>query len=344
MERLKAEGFDFSDPNGSETFGRRLMELDEDFRSADREVRALEHGDYPHAEIDRSGDFLTGRYVEDGSTTGLTIARGLKSYRDERELLGLKLEGEEVALSDLRADMARLDGMRSVFAERQRRAGESVTEAIAAAADLYAELNRVDAEAFAIEQTGLDLLERSAAASRAAAGHADRWIRDARDHTQGLSSEATARSAFGGRLRDGWIRGHIAAQEADSRLSKAWIYYERYRAYTQNADILADVTDTLQLREADLESERVKTQEAHDAGLEEIKSAMGVLKSVHGKTESHWTVTAQAAGTTYVLALFGHEAYVDETIQAYRNSIKGREDMAFAQPFVARLNRLERRR
>ena len=57
----------------------------------------------------------------------------------------------------------------------------------------------------------------------------------------------------------------------------------------------------------------------------------------------HWTLTAQAAGTTYLLALFGHEDYVTDVIETYRNAVTGRENDGFAATFVARLAKLENR-
>ena len=93
-----------------------------------------------------------------------------------------------------------------------------------------------------------------------------------------------------------------------------------------------------------IESERVKANEAHDAGVDEIEQAMEILQRAHRKTERHWTVVAHAAGTTYLLALFGHEDYADDAVEAYRDAVSGREDEEYARTFVARLNRLERQR
>lgn len=341
LDALKAEGVDFSDPEGSERFRIRLEELDTAFRAADREVRSLEHGDYLNAQIDRSGDYLTGRYVEIGSSEDPAFEHGVTHFRRQHAVAAKQVEGKEQVLRGIQADTARLEKMKADYTETQGQAADRINECAVAAAEAYEELSRIESEAFAIEDEALELLERSGKASQQAAGYARQWISDARDRTERLSPEVRERSAFGRRLQDAWMGGYIAAQEADVRLAKAWIYYDRYASATQNNRILSVVTDALPLREADPESELAKRAEAHDAGVEEIAQAVNLLERVHGDTNRHWTVAAQAAGTTYLMALFGHEDYVADAIDGYRNAIKGRENERPAEAFVARLSRLE---
>ena len=71
--------------------------------------------------------------------------------------------------------------------------------------------------------------------------------------------------------------------------------------------------------------------------------AMAVLERAHGRAERHWTLAAQAADATYLLAMFGREDYLPDAVEAYRKAVSGRESDAYAKPFVARLNRLEGR-
>ena len=329
MDEFKAKGVDFSDPDGAEEFRIGFEEQDRIYRKAAREAHAVKYGTYSHFDED--------------SASEPAVEHGLLHYQDERAVLSAKIDGQVRALEDLRTDAARLEGMEKAYQATQDQAVQSVAGSAAAASEAYTELNRIDSEAYVIEDEAFELFDRSLRTAKQAAGYADRWLQDARERTQGLSREAQQRSAYGSRLRDGWMGGYVAALEADAHLAKAWMHYARYDAYTQNIDLLAKVAQPLQLGEADAESERTKAEEAHDAGIDEIKVAMDVLKRVHDKTERHWTVTAQAAGATYLLVLFGHEDYVSEAIEAYRNAVQGREDAAFAQPFVSRLSRLEER-
>jgi len=86
--------------------------------------------------------------------------------------------------------------------------------------------------------------------------------------------------------------------------AQAWIEYDRYLASSQDAAVLALVIKSLGLKEADPESERAKSAAARDAGIEEVTKAMEVLEKAYRKADKHWTLAAQAAGTTYLLVLF----------------------------------------
>ncbi len=343
ISRLQIQGMDFSDTSGAEKFRIQLEAFDQAFREADRQCHALTYGAYQNAQIDQSGDYLTGRYVEIGSTAEPTVVAGLQHLEREHAVLAARIEGRQRAVDNVRSSVARLEGTRKALTATQERAATRIAAAAVTGSESFTELNRMDSEAFSIEDAALDLLDQSVRASKQAVGYADLWIRDARDRTQGLSPESTERSAFGGRLRDRWLGGDMAAQQADAHLARAWIFYDRFNAYSQSSEVLSDVAQGLELKEADIQSERAKAREAHDAGVEEIKQAMDATKRAFDAADHHWTLVAQSAGTTYLMALFGHEDYVDDAIEAYRNAIKGRENEKYAEVFVARLSRLEER-
>jgi len=343
MEKLERDGVDFSDPHGADAFGKRLTEQDTAYRDALREVQSLEAGRLPKADIDASGDFLKGRYLENGSPTDLTVEHGLAYYRNERAVLAGKVEGEERAQADFRSDIARLDGIKAGNQASQTDAMQRIAETAPLATEAYDELNRVESEAEAIEDGALKLLDQSVSASQQAAGGVDSWTGDARQRTQNLKLETKERSAYGARENDDWMGGYIAAQAADARLAKAWIQYDRFLASSQNAEVLALVTKTLGLKEADPESERTKSAEARDAGIEEVTKAMEVLEKAYRKADKHWTIAAQAAGTTYLLVLFGQTDYVADTIEGYHNALKGRETEKYTEKLAARVKRLESR-
>lgn len=341
MEKLEREGVDFSDPRGAEAFAERLTDQDSAYREALREVQSLEAGRLPKADIDASGDFLKGRYLEGGSATNLTIEHGLAHYRNERIVLAAKMEGRQVGLADLHSDLSRLKGMQAASLAAQTDATNRTAETAPLAAEVYDQLNRVESEAEVIEDAALKLLDHSVSASQQAASAVEEWTSHAREHTQSLSPEAGEFSAFKARENDNWMGGHIAAQSADARLAKAWIQYDRFVSASQNADVLSLVTETLGLKEADTEGERTKAEAARQAGIDEVTKAMDVLAKAHPKTEKHWTVVAQAAGTTYLLALFGQNDYLADAVEGYRNALKGRETQVYTEILEARLKRLE---
>lgn len=343
-ESILTRGVDFSDPNGANSFRDELLRYDAVFREADRRVEALRAGTLPNAEIDFTGDLLSGRYLENGSPDNLTVEYGLTHYQNERGILAARIDKRQQAIDALQSNaIMRLERMKQTYQEEQDRAAQRMTEAVSAAQDKYAELNRLESEAFAIEEDAIELFEDAARASEEAADCADEWLRDAQDRTQGISPEARQRSAFAERSDDAWMRGHIIAQAADARLAKAWVYYDRYQAYSQTANTLETLTGSVALREADINDVRTKATEAHDAGIDEITEAMAQLHEAHSDAERHWTITAQAGGANYLLSLFGHPEYVGEAIEAYRKAVQGREDSKVAEKFVTRLRQLEDR-
>lgn len=344
MDEVLDRGIDFSNPDGAAALRSELLEQNRRFREAEREVAVLTSGSYTSAELDRPGDYLGGQYVEDGSPDNLSVEYGLLHYGDARAALNARIQVQTTALETLRSeDLERLNEMKEAFQEEEDRATDRVADAVAKAGETYDELNRAESEAFALEEDALARLEDSALVCQRAADAARSWVQDARDRTQGVSLEAKKRSAFAKRLDDEWMTGHIQAQTGDARIVKAWIYYGRYTAYKQTADVLKSVLDSIELNEVNLDDLRTKVEAAHDAGVDEISQTLSVLEKAHRSAERHWTITAQAAGAQYMLVLFGNASGLRGAVEAYRSAVKGREDRKFAEPFVQRLRRLENR-
>jgi hypothetical protein len=343
MSELQARGIDFSDPSGPATFNEELVEQDRIYRDAAREVRALTVSYYPNAEIDHTRDYLRGRYVEDGSPTDLTVEPGLRHWLSEQAVLAANIRGQQQEIEGLTSDILRLEGMKTAFEQVQADAAREIDDIVKSAADVYAELNRVEAEAEAIEEDALDLLGESASVSAQAAVDAKRWVTDARERTRGLSPEAKARSGLGKRTTDDWTSGSMAAEDADARIAMAQIYYWQYDAHRQDAALLETVSQVLRLKEADVEDLRVRADEARDAGVEEVTEALEQLEQAHIAMDRHWTLVAQEAGALYLLSQFGDSAYVADAVDAYRSALKGRENASEVEKFATRLKRLESR-
>ncbi|MGD2108509.1 MAG: hypothetical protein PVI86_03865 [Phycisphaerae bacterium] len=336
----QSDGIDFTDPNGPERYREQAKSLSSAFRAADRETKQLMYGSYPNAEIDASQDYVSGRYVEGGSSTGLTTRRGLVHERNDRAVLHAKLDGLRRGAEAVRAEIGRLETMRQAYAAAETEAARRIKDDAQDATDVYEELNRIDSEAFAIEDNALELLGNAAEEAERAAEYTSRWLREGRDRADGASPDA---SPFAAQANARWMTGFVTAQIADACLAKAWVYYDRYNAYSSNAKVLTTIAGTLGLDEADSTAEQEKAQDAHDRGVEEIAEAMNALESAHGEAGRHWTITAQAAGTAYLMALFGHDDYVADAVEGYRKALQGREDADVAKVFAARLSRLEQR-
>lgn len=343
MEQLQRSGVDFSDPKGSQNFAASIEKLDAEYRQAIRVVQTLEAGDLPKAQIDASGDFLRGRYLENGSPKDLTTAPGLARFRDEQTILAVVVEGRKQAVVDLKSDLKRLEGIKAAAELSQADAERRIGEALPLAGDAFDQLSKMESEAATIEDAALKLLDEAAKTAQTASTNMDAWVSAARERTQNLAAEVKDRSAFAERENDDWMAGHIAAQAADARLERAWIYYDRFASATENVRVLNDAKATLGLKEADPDAEQAKADDARTKGIDEVNKAMDVLQKAHGRTEKHWTLTAQGAGTTYLLALFGHADYTADVVEGYRAALKGRETDKTTEKLAARLKRLESR-
>lgn len=343
MEQLIADGVDLADPNGADAFQHALLEQDKAFRAADREVQTLEAGSFPKATIEDRNDLLHGRFVEDGRQSNFTLEHGLRYHRQTREVMANQLEYLAEAQQGRADDIARLEAMSAALHQDELSAKRRMAAISDEANRTYAELSRIESEAFAAEEDALDLLERAAKAASQAATQAAGWVRNAGKRTAGMSPQAVERSAFGKRQKDGWMGAFITAQVAQARLAKARIHFDRYRWYSQNADLLGRFSDVLNLREASANAATAKADEAKEQGVEEIEQAMTALQNAHRGADRHWTFVAQSAGAMQLMALFGQEGYNANAVEAYRSVLKGRETEPGLDLFAGHLNRLENR-
>lgn len=341
-DQILASGVDFSDPNGGANFAKRLADEDIVYRTAAREVQEIEAGSLPRAEIDVTGDFLRGRYLENGSKE-LTVEPGLSHYRGVLETALAKLEREQAGVDSIRENLVRLEAARKPLESQQLLASQRLPQIESQATEAYADLSRINSEAQAIEEKALKFLDQSIGASQQAAGQADKWAADGRESVANFGPESKDRSAGNARSDDGWLGGFINAQVADAKAAKAWIYYERMLAARRMADVFERITNQVAVREVDINAERAKADAAKDAAVKEIEQAMAALEKAHRSADKHWTLAAQAAGVNYLMVLLGHDEYLADTIEAYRNAVKGRESEPAVEKFVSRLRSLEAR-
>lgn len=340
--RLGERGLDFSDPNGAANFEQEYLAMDRAYRDADREVRTLRRGTYPNAHIDYTGDFLLGRYEQDGSAEPV-IEFGLSHFLDLQAVLQAEVSGGQEEMAALRRDLATVVAMRENLALAARKATELVAGARAMTEENLGVLAASLGEIEEVEDEALDLLDRAAQALSQATRSADKWIRNARDRTRGLSSEAKSRSAYVARLRDDWRGGFSSAADADAQLAGVSIYYDRLRAAQKQVSLLEKVQRILKIGDLEIANARERAEEARDAGVEQLTSALDALQRAHSKTDNHWTLSAQAAGAMYSMVLLGNDSYLRDTIEAYRTALQGRETRSFASVFARRLSLLESR-
>ncbi|MFQ5495429.1 MAG: hypothetical protein ACE5EX_08615, partial [Phycisphaerae bacterium] len=343
MDEIKTIGLDFAQPRAVELFREKLLARMEVLRQASREAHDIVHGQFPDAVIDVAGDALTGRYIDPRSGGEPTVVFGLLHDQHERAALAETIAREREALHETRSAIERLQATMEGYEQRQREAIRRLADLKDRAAGVFEAMDEAESEAFAIEERALDWLEKSARAAGQAAQYAEQGISEAGRRAGALSTEARQRSAFDARTKDRWMSGFVATQGADAKIVKAWIQYDRFAAAGRLQGLSSHLAALLDEADIDLETLAEQRVAARRAGVEEITRARKLLDKVHGKARDHWTLAAQAAGTTYLITLFGYDNYLADTIEAYRRAVAGRETKPAAATFVARLNRLESR-
>lgn len=340
MERIQQAGIDFTNPQGADEFEAALVAQSDLFRKTERAASEIKHGAYAHATIDQSGDFLRGRYIDDKGGTQPAVRHGLIHHQAERQLVTARIGTAEQVLGEYRTvrDALQLDDQN--FAARTARKRQEAGEAKTEAGDLYDEMNRTQSEAFAIEDDALAALDRASRALRSAADAARVWTSAGATAAGKVSPAARGRSPHTARSESGWMGGHVNAQIADARLTKAWIEYWRVVDYRRNAAVFAQANVQAFLTEATAQSELAKVAEAHDRAVGEVEEAMSILQRAHRAGGRHWTFVAQAATANDLMVLLGHEQYATDATEAYQAAIEGRENEAYVQSYQSRLVRL----
>ncbi len=343
LDKIREAGIDFSDVNGPATFAAHVTEQDRVYREAVREMESLRAGSYPYAQIDATGDYVHGSYLENGSAQNLTIEPGLTHYQNARDIAAAELDKARDSIDGLQEGVDQLGAMRQTIVRQQEEARDQVAAIRPESAEILDDLVATEDEATALESEAIAKFTASARTSRNAASLVAAWVSDAREKTQALPQEKQEPSGVYARTKAGWMGGHIAAQGADAELAKAWIHYDQYLAATQNAVLFSWLPAELGLADADAEEEAEIATEARDGAVEAVEAVHNVLERAHRTADRHWTMVAQAAGATYILALLGDESYVADAIDSYREALKGRETDAFVQRLASRLRQLESR-
>lgn len=345
-EAMETAGIDFSDPNGAETFASAYLAADGKYRAGIRSVQSLERGDYRAASPPPSGDFLNAPYVENGSSRDLAVTYGLAHYHDERDILVRTVEIAEKAIERLRANLRHLEDVRTTRREEADEIRRELLVVREAGRSALAELRGSADAADTVEAAALEDFDVAIRSARAAAQRIDTWINDASTQAQLLSPKARDHSAYGRRGDAKRIVGDISALAADARLAKAWIHHGQFLASTANREVLEEVATALSL-DADLEEWTDIASTAEEAASAEIEETLVILERVHGLLDRHWAVTAQAAGSAYLWAMFSDEdtarPIVADVIESYREAIQGRENEMYAARIAARLAELEGR-
>jgi hypothetical protein len=345
LDRLRSQGVDYSNPNGSEAFAIAYGAADQSYREASREAQRLLRGDLAKATIDRTGDYLTGKYEEDGAET-LSLEFGLDHYKDRRSVAQIALNTREADLAETRTNIASLEALQARFQADQAAAAEAMAAARRRATEHYEALQTHLAAAGEIEESALSDLRDAAASFRTSAGNVSTRARASAEKASALSPEAKSRSAHEAARQTGWIGGYVAAQTADAQLATAWVHYQQMQAYRRLAQLWAEDAATLSLSDGESADAAARATEAQQNGLAALGDAMNTIQTAHRDTGQHWTIAAQAAGAAYLAYMLeapDADSYRRDALEGYRNAVAGRDGEPYVAKLEERIRQLEKR-
>ena len=338
METLEDMGVDLSAPGGFAEFKRTYEQQAENYRQALTEAHVLQHGTLKNAMIDETGDYLRGRYIPVQQGRDIELQHGLEHYQHDLERSQVELEKMEEAAARLEESVENLRGLKRNLEERAQLARD-------AAATRTTQLE-TDFEGFA------ELEERIAEAEDEAIGLFEKAIQSFTTAARGVSADENLAQA--GRPSDpqrqayhyshlagnqGWLKGQLAAQQADAELLIGIVLIGKY----QNAK--ADVEDLGKsaLAQDQVEAWRETIDETKPAAVERVESAIDGLTNKAKKLigDGNWTVAAEIGAAYYLLSLLDVPLAAETAVEWYKLAVEGREAVAGQHQYM--LNHIERR-
>ncbi|MCH8052779.1 MAG: hypothetical protein IH895_01835 [Planctomycetes bacterium] len=338
METLEDMGVDLSVPSGFAEFKRTYEQQAEDYRQALTEAHVLQHGTLKNATIDETGDYLRGRYIPAQQGRDIELQHGLEHYQHDLERAQAELEKMEEAAAHLEESVENLRGLKRNLEERAQLARD-------AAATRTTQLE-TDFEGFA------ELEERIAEAEDEAIALFEKAIQSFATAVLGVSADENLAQA--GRPNDpqrqayhyshlagnqGWLKGQLAAQQADAELLIGIVLIGRYQDAKANVEDLGKSA----LAQDQVEAWRETIDETKAAAVERVESAIDGLtnKAKNQIGDGNWTVAAEIGAAYYLLSLLDVPLAAETAVEWYKLVVEGREAVAGQHQYM--LNHIERR-
>lgn len=339
LDALESRGVEFGSQNAGDTFEREYKSLSSSYRNVLSRAHALQHGSIAGAHLEMGGDLVTGQYVPDQEGGEIEYELGLDELERRLVQLGWEESGAKQVLDDERAELDRLEGLKSSFETRASTAQSAIQEGNQQAATIFANYQELAAETASLEDDAIETLKNASQAFTSARRAAQSRMTDLPQ----LSPEKEEQSPGALIKKDRWLVGQMASQSADSQTRAAMILYDRY-SHLGNAIALCENLEStfpeLDLKLAEMSDAIASTKTSAEEILED---AIDGFEGASQGFESHWSVAASVAAADYMLALFEHPELVDVAIANYQSVVKDRETEPLLRPFVDRLEQLRNR-
>ncbi len=338
METLEDMGVDLSAPGGFAEFKRTYEQQAENYRQALTEAHVLQHGTLNNATIDETGDYLRGRYIPVQQGRDIELQHGLEHYQHDLERSQVELQKMEEAAAQLQESVENLQGLKRNLEERAQLARDAAatrTTQLEADFEGFAELEGRIAEA---EDEATSLFEKAIQSFTTAVRGVSADENLARSgQPSDPQRQAYHYSALAG--NQGWLKGQLAAQQADAELLIGMVLIGRYQ------DAKADLADLGKndLAQGQVESWRETIDETKTAATERIESAIDGLanKAKDQIGDGNWTVAAEIGAAFYLLSLLDVPLAAETAVEWYKLAVEDREAVAGLHQYM--LNHIERR-
>lgn len=338
METLEDMGVDLSVPGGFAEFKRTYEQQAENYRQALTEAHVLQHGTLKNAMIDATGDYLRGRYIPAQQGRDIELQHGLEHYQHDLERAQAELEKMEEAAAYLEESVENLRGLKRNLEERAQLARDAAatrTTQLEADFEGFAELEERIAEA---EDEAISLFEEAIQSFTTAVRgvSADENLARA-----GQPSDPQRRPYHYSYLAgdQGWLKGQLAAQQADAELLIGGVLIGRYQ------DAKADVADLGKndLAQDQVDAWRETIDKTKTAAVERVESAIDGLtnKAKDQIGDGNWTVAAEIGAAYYLLSLLDVPLAAETAVEWYKLAVEDREAVAGQHQYM--LSHIERR-
>ncbi len=306
METLADVGTDLSNPNGYAEFKKAYEQQAILYRQAIQEAHDLEHGTLDAVGIDDSGDYVKGRYEPTDPNRGIVFVRGLDDYAQDLEQEQLKLERMQQAAAHLEENVKMLTDYEGNLDKRVEIAAKLSAEQQEEIRRQFDSLFAQDQKTRQMEDQAVGLFNKAGSAFTAAIAGVTNDEQQSKERTPSPGREAYYYSSVAGDQK--WLKGQLAAQQADAQLQIGRVLIGRYQDAQENLDdlspgsTLADLTEHL----AQWTSSAQQTKE------EAIKTIEGAIENLRSKAkgqigEGNWVVSAEIGAAYFMLSVLDKE-------------------------------------
>lgn len=325
MEALQELGVDLTNPRGFEEFRRTYEEQAGNYHAALSDAHVAEHGTLLNAAIDRSGDYLRGKYVPSTAGGEITIERGLKHVRQDLERAQTELQQMEETAARLEENIQSLKNMKRLLEERVQKAVELASQIQTQIETAHSEYRELGGRVREVEDQALAHFEKAAGSFKTAATGVSAEESEARS-SKPTNPQRAGLHYLAASEDQAWLRGQITAQQADAELQAAAILLGRYQdAQANSADLGA-----VEAAADDLTGWKESEKSTQADAITRIEAAIETLQSKAKNPigNGNWTVAAEIGAAHYLLSLLGVELADQRALEWYKAAVEGREDIA----------------